>query len=130
MHSADPITLLVDDNAVQGSTRTAILERSGQNVVVAPDGESALALLEDPQLFDMLGLVVTDHLMPGMNGVELVRKLRAVLPCVPILVLSGLPNLEDDYRGLNVVFRSKPFPPDALINLTRQMLDEPMGRIA
>lgn len=130
MHSSNAVTLLVDDNAIQASTRTAILERSGQKIVVASDGSSALALLEDPQMFDMLGLVITDHLMPGMNGVDLVRRVRAILPTVPILVLSGLPNLEDDYRGLNVVFRSKPFPPDALISLTRQMLDEPMGRIA
>jgi CheY-like chemotaxis protein len=130
MHSADTITLLVDDNAIQASTRKAILERSGQRVVVAADGASALALLDDPQKFKRLGLVITDHLMPGMNGIDLVCKLRAILPSIPILVLSGLPNLEDDYRGLSVVFRSKPFPPDALISLTRQMLDEPMGRIA
>ena len=130
MHSADTITLLVDDNLIQASTRTAILQRSGQKVIVAECGASALRLLEDPQTFDMLGLVITDHLMPGMNGVDLVSKLRKILPSVPILVLSGLPNLEDDYHGLNVVFRSKPFPPDALISLTRQMLEEPLGRIA
>jgi len=112
------------------TTRTAILERSGQKVIIAGDGETALKLLEDPQIFDMLGLVITDHLMPGMNGVALVSKLRAILPAVPVLVLSGLPSLEDEYRGMNVVFRSKPFPPDALIALTRQMLDEPLGRIA
>jgi len=130
MHPADTITLLVDDNLIQATTRTAILERSGQKVIIAGDGETALKLLEDLQIFDMLGLVITDHLMPGMNGVTLVSKLRAILPSVPILVLSGLPNLEDEYRGMNVVFRSKPFPPDALIALTRQMLDEPLGRIA
>jgi CheY-like chemotaxis protein len=130
MHSADTITLLVDDNAIQAATRTAILERSGQKVVVAADGARALALLEDPQKFDMLGLVITDHLMPGMNGVDLVQKLRMILPSIPILVLSGLPNLEDEYRGLNVVFRSKPFPPESLITLTKQMLEEPLGRIA
>lgn len=130
MLQADTITLLVDDNHIQASTRTAILQRSGQRVIIANDGASALKLLEDPQTFDMLGLLITDHLMPGMNGVDLVSKVREILPSVPILVLSGLPNLEDDYRGLNVVFRSKPFPPDALIALTRQMLDEPLGRIA
>jgi CheY-like chemotaxis protein len=130
MHPAETITLLVDDNLIQASTRTAILQRSGQKVVVAGDGASALKLLEDPKTFDMLGLVITDHLMPGMNGVDLVGRLRVILPSVPILVLSGLPNLEDEYRGMNVVFRSKPFPPDALIALTRQMLDEPLSRIA
>ena len=124
------ITLLVDDNAVQAATRKAILERAGQRVLVAQDGGYALLLLEDPELFNRVGLVVTDHLMPEMNGAELVRELRAILPTLPILVLSGLPNVEEEYRGMGVVFRSKPFPPDALIALTRQMLDEPMGRIA
>lgn len=130
MHFADTITLLVDDNEIQASTREAILKRSGQRVVVAADGASALVFLENLSHFDTLGLVITDHLMPGMNGIDLVCKLRAILPSIPILVLSGLPNIEDDYIGLNVVFRSKPFPPDALITLTRQMLDEPLGRIA
>jgi CheY-like chemotaxis protein len=130
MHQADTITLLVDDNQIQASTRTAILERSGHKVVVAGDGASALKFLEDSRTFEMIGLIITDHLMPGMNGVELVSRVRSIFPSVPILVLSGLPNVEDEYRGLNVVFRSKPFPPDALIALTRQMLDEPLGRTA
>jgi DNA-binding response OmpR family regulator len=130
MHPADTLTLLVDDNLIQASTRTAILQRAGQKVIIAGDGASALKLIEDPKVSNMLGLVITDHLMPGMNGVSLVTRLRAILPSVPVLVLSGLPNVEDEYRGMNVVFRSKPFPPDALIALTRQMLEEPLGRIA
>ncbi|HVJ07905.1 MAG TPA: response regulator [Acidisarcina sp.] len=124
------ITLLVDDNAVQAATRKAILERAGQRVAVATDGFEALSLLENPEILQRLGLIISDHLMPGMNGPELVRRIREAYSTIPILILSGLPNAEEEYRGMNVVFRNKPFPPDALISLSRELLDEPMSRTA
>lgn len=124
------IILLVDDNAVQAATRKAILERSGQKVAVASDANEALSLLEHSGLLQLLGLVITDHLMPGMNGPEFVSELRESLPSLRILVLSGLPDAEEEYDGLGVVFRCKPFPPGELIALTRELLDEPMSRTA
>lgn len=124
------ITLLVDDNVVQAATRKAILERAGQRVAVAVGGFEALSLLRKPEILQRVGLVISDHLMPGMNGPELVGEVRSILPSVPILILSGLPNAEEEYRGVEIVFRSKPFPPDALIALTRELLDEPMSRTA
>ncbi len=124
------ITLLVDDNVIQAATRKAILERAGQKVTVAADGFEALSLLEKPDVLERIGLVITDHLMPGMNGPELVGAIRSLLPSIPVLILSGLPNAEDEYQGMDVVFRSKPFPPDSLIALSRELLDEPMSRTA
>ena len=64
--------LLVDDNCIQATTRKAILARSG-SVAVACDGTQALAMLEQAGGIRPVGLVVTDHLMPGMNG-------RSLLP--------------------------------------------------
>lgn len=122
--------LLVDDNPVQAATRKIILERTGANVRVASSGIQALDILNAPDCA-AIRLMITDHLMPGMNGPELVRVARDRRLTIPILVLSGLPDAEDQYEGLDVLFRLKPFHPDALIALVHDLLDDsPMQRTA
>jgi len=122
--------LLVDDNCIQATTRKAILSRSGRNVAVACDGAQALAMLEQAGTLQPVGLVITDHLMPGMNGPEFIAQLRERLPDLPVVVLSGLAEAEDEYRNLDVVFRVKPCPPDELLSIVRSLLDQPIGRTA
>ena len=115
--------LLVDDDPVQGATRKTILERAGFLVRVASDGAQALAFLNSPQ-GNAVRMVITDHLMPAMNGPELVRALRRSGFHFPVLALSGYAYAEEEYRGLDVVFRLKPFPPDQLIALVQFLLAE------
>jgi CheY-like chemotaxis protein len=122
--------LLVDDHAIQGATRKTILERSGYSVTVAPSGPGAIELLSREGAALDLGLIVTDHLMPGMNGPELVTEIRRRGISIPILVLSGLPDAGEAYKGLHVAFRLKPIHPDSLIELTRQLLSRPISRTA
>ncbi len=122
--------LLVDDNPLQGAARQAILVRSGASVLTASGAREALAILGDPLLQGAIGLLVTDHLMPEMNGPELVRQVRQMLPTLPILVLSGLPDAESDYEPGQVLFRLKPFPPTELIRLVKLMLNEQTLRTA
>ena len=114
--------LLVDDNEIQAATRSAILTRSGLHVAIARNVQDALALLDRSEVQASIRLLVTDHLMPGMNGPELVRRLRPLLHTLPVLVLSGLPDAEREYEGLNVTFRVKPLHPEALIQLTSRLL--------
>lgn len=77
--------LLVDDvPAVRLSLRLA-LERAGHAVVEAADGAAALRHL-DGRRFD---LVITDLWMPGLDGVRLIARLRALDARVPILVVTG-----------------------------------------
>jgi len=121
--------LLVDDNDIQAATRKAILARSGRSVAVASDGERALEYLDEPGT-GPVGLVITDHLMPGMNGPEFVAQLRERFAQVPVLVLSGMADAEDEYEELDVIFRVKPLPPEELLALVRSLLDQPMGRTA
>ena len=115
--------LLIDDNALQLSVREAVLRGAGFQVSVATTGESALAMLR--VLRHNIGIVVTDHIMPGCDGPELVRRVRAMDPGLPIVVLSGLAEANAQYDGLNVVFRCKPFPPPELIELVRTTLGQP-----
>lgn len=116
------LILLVDDNPVQAMARRAILMRSGAEIVVARSAEEALLMLENTVFRSSLGLMVTDHVMPGMNGAQLTRRVRQLLPMLPILVLSGLADAEGEYNGTHILFRMKPSPPSELIQLVQQIL--------
>lgn len=120
--------LLVDDNQIQSATRRAILEVSGREVCIALEGKQALELLSNPE--NSIRLIVTDHLMPVMSGPEFVAEVRRRGFTVPVIVLSGLPDAEPAYEGLNVIFRLKPFDPDSLIRLVQELLGECMRRSA
>jgi DNA-binding NtrC family response regulator len=122
--------LLVDDNEIQAATRKAILSRLGRNIVVASGAKQALGSLEAADASRPIGLVITDHLMPGMNGPEFVGELRKHYPQLPVLVLSGMEDAEEAYEDLDVVFRLKPLPPDDLLHLVVKLLSEAVGRTA
>ena len=122
--------LLVDDNHIQSATRQAILEGAGRDVCIAQQGQQALELLSEPGTSSPLGLVITDHLMPVMSGPEFVTELRRRGYTFPVVVLSGFPDAEPAYQGLNVIFRLKPFDPDSLIRLVQDLLGECMRRSA
>ncbi len=89
-------------------------------MLAAATGEEALQLLRTPEAQAKLGLLITDHFMPEMAGPELVRHVRTLLPELPILVLSGMADVEAEYQS--VIFRMKPFPPAELVRLTRHLL--------
>ena len=116
--------LLLDDNAAQLMVRELVLRRAGFECQVATNAPSALALLRSDVGKEKIGVVITDHFMPGMDGVEFVRQLRSFNPELPAIVISGLPDAEEEYQGLQVVFRVKPCDPDDLIALVRNTLDE------
>lgn len=114
--------LLVDDNPLQLSVREAVLRTAGFQVSVATTAESALATLR--VLSDRIGVLITDHLMPGCSGSQLVKQIRAFNQWLPVIVLSGLAEAETEYADLGVVFRHKPIPPPELIELVRASLDQ------
>jgi CheY-like chemotaxis protein len=114
--------LLVDDNPVQVATRQLVLSQAGIPVQVATSASSALALLRTPAFGTQIKTVVTDHIMPETSGAEFVRMLRNVNPEVPVIVVTGLAEAEEEYEGLNVTFRQKPCPPTELIALVKQAL--------
>lgn len=123
-HKTVPINLsqilLLDDDATQLGVREAILRASGFTVAVATSAESAIALLRSaPQQF---GLVISDHFLTGATGVDVVRQVRSFLPQIPIVIISGMPDLEVEYEGLSVIVRQKPLPPAELIALVRSQL--------
>lgn len=115
------LILLIDDNPLQLKVRETILRQAGFQVSIATTPESALATLR--AVPERLGLIITDHLMPGQSGSELVRQIRAAHIDLPVIVLSGMQEAEPEYDGLNVYFRVKPFPPTELIQLSNTLLE-------
>ena len=111
----DSAILLIDDNAVQAATRQAILKRSGYNVIAALNPVRALEQIQNDDFPSTIKLVITDHLMPGMTGAEFVRELRKTHQDLPVLVISGLDEAEEQYEELNVMFRMKPLNPEQLL---------------
>jgi CheY-like chemotaxis protein len=111
--------LLVDDNPIQLSARQMVLKQAGLEVQVATSADSALALLRSLSQTENIGAVVTDHIMPNATGSEFVRLLREVNPQVPVIVISGMPEAQQEYEGLDVSFRQKPCPPAELIQLVQ-----------
>ena len=107
--------LLIDDNAVQAAARQTILKRAGYNVIPVLNPVRALRQFRAKEFPSEICLVITDHLMPGMNGSEFVRELRKTHEHLPIMVISGLEEAEDLYKDLDVQFRVKPLMPDHLL---------------
>lgn len=82
---ARPTVLVVDDSATMRRSVTMSLELGGYQVESAADGAQALAKLQAGLRPD---LVLTDIVMPHMNGVELIREARKLLRFTPILALT------------------------------------------
>jgi two-component system, cell cycle sensor histidine kinase and response regulator CckA len=85
--SARPLrVLVVDDEEAIRAFVTRVLEQAGCTVVTAADGVQALATASTAKDIDLL---LTDLMMPNMNGDELARRLRASEPDLPVLYLTG-----------------------------------------
>jgi signal transduction histidine kinase/ActR/RegA family two-component response regulator len=85
VHRGGTILVVDDDNAVREVT-SALLQDLGYRVLEVGSGGAALDLLADKVAVD---LIVIDFAMPGMNGAELARRVRAQRPGVPILFVTG-----------------------------------------
>lgn len=83
---AEGLVLLVDDHPLVRESTAEMLASLGYKVVQSSSGEEAVELLDQGLAPE---LIVTDHLMPGISGVELAEAARRRWPSVPVLVISG-----------------------------------------
>ena len=84
--------LLVDDETDIRSVYTELLGDLGCRVLSEPDGRSALAFIKQGAGID---LVITDYMMPGMNGLKFIKSLRAMRPSVPVIMITGFTSIEN-----------------------------------
>ena len=114
--------LLVEDNdAVRNITRIA-LESQGFQVLEACNGSEAIPLLD--QYSGTVRLLITDVVMPGMGGRELVGLLRARGSDLQVLYISGHTDNEIVLDNVRDTFLQKPFTPVVLAKKVRAVLDE------
>jgi PAS domain S-box-containing protein len=124
--------LLVDDEEALRSAARRALVRAGYRVIPAVDGSDALRLYME-HTGTPFALVVTDVVMPGLGGRELVGRLKIMSPALRVLFVSGY--TEEGVRKQGVLqpgteFLEKPFTPEKLLRKIREMLDAPPPSIA
>ena len=118
----ETILLVEDEDDVRGIA-SRVLRSSGYTVVEARTGEEALAVLERR---DPIHLVLTDMVLPGMSGRELVRHLAARRPRVRTLIMSGYPaeaGTSSDAQPHEINHMMKPFTVSILEAKVREVLD-------
>jgi len=104
----EPQILLVDDEAIALTNLTHVLQREGYAVTACRDGEAALAALKRSE-FD---LVLTDLKMPGIDGMEVLREVRASYPDVPVIMITGYATLDSAVEAMKAGayhYIAKPF---------------------
>jgi DNA-binding response OmpR family regulator len=113
--------LVVDDDPTVSDVVRRYLEQDGCRVRLAIDGVDAL----DAVAADRPDLVVLDVMMPGLDGLEVCRRLRRRLPDLPVIMLTALGEESDRVIGLEVGaddYVTKPFSPRELVLRIRSVL--------
>lgn len=123
---ATEVILLVDDEDEMRALERESLEAAGYTVLEARDGDEALLVADWHD--GPIHLVITDVMMPHVDGGELVRRLPAVRADVRVLYVSGYAsNTVADSGGpvADTAFLAKPFTPAALVEKVREVLARP-----
>jgi two-component system cell cycle sensor histidine kinase/response regulator CckA len=114
---ATPCILIVDDEPMIRRFLRLLLEQSGFAVLDAGNGIEALSVFQLHR--ESIGLVLTDVVMPEMNGPTLVDHIRHIDPCVPVLFISAYcETLSGAMKNIECL--PKPFLPDELIQKVQQ----------
>jgi DNA-binding NtrC family response regulator len=123
-HGVETILLAEDDQQVR-ALAAAVLERYGYRVLAAGSGREALSALEARE--GPIHLLLTDVIMPDMNGKELFNKVSQIHPNIRVLYMSGYTDNVIAHHGVidpGVNFIEKPFTVKALSAKVREALDK------
>ncbi len=112
------VILFVDDDPLIAMSTTEMLEDLGHRVIGASSGQHALDVIRSEQPIDLL---VTDHVMPGMTGLELAAASRELRPTLPILLATGYAELPEGMQ-VDLPRLAKPYHQDQLRDRLEQML--------
>jgi DNA-binding NtrC family response regulator len=116
--------LIVDDDPVQRRLLEAAITRNGMAVVTAPGGQPALDLLTGPR-GDQIALVLLDLVMPDMDGLQVLAKLRVMHDAMPVIVLTakgGIDSAVEAMRAGATDFLVKPASPERITVSIRNAL--------
>ncbi len=122
MNSEANILVIDDEESMRDSCRQALL-RDENRVEVAEDGVKGLAILEK-ECFD---LVILDLKMPGLSGMEVLKKIKEEGPEIVVVVITGYATVESAVEAMKAGaydFIPKPFTPDSLRMISRRALEK------
>jgi CheY-like chemotaxis protein len=125
--NADIKLLLVDDEDDFRRATTAALSRRGFTITEAADGAAALAAVQAARP----DIVLLDLKMPGLSGIETLRRIREIDPALPVIILTGHGDFEAAVAGIKleiVEFLQKPFDVDVLGRRIRSLLEQGPAR--
>jgi two-component system cell cycle sensor histidine kinase/response regulator CckA len=118
--------LLVDDEATVLSLTGLMLGQQGYRAIAAPSAKEALRLFEtQPDI--KVDLLMTDIVMPDMDGIELASRLQTIRPALPVLFFSAY-SAQEMLRPVfarNIPFIAKPFTSLQLSKKIREVLEKP-----
>ncbi|GAB2979378.1 hypothetical protein GCM10027049_13320 [Mucilaginibacter puniceus] len=117
--------LIIDDNSTNLLILDAQLSKLKMKVIEAYSGQRALTILQDVKDID---IIITDMQMPDMDGVEASKKIKAIYPDIPIILLSSIGNeVQKEHPGLFEYVLTKPVRQQALYNTIEAVLQKPQG---
>lgn len=117
------VVLLAEDEETVRNLTTRILERNGYQVISAASGEDAMKIW--PTLLNRVNFLLTDVIMPGMNGVELYRRLKTDKPELKVLYISGYPEdviADQGESASRLALLEKPFSPARLLSKMQEII--------
>ena len=91
---SEGLVLVVDDEPDVRKVVRMTLEKAGYDVIEAEDGEKAIAEVKKNENMLLLTLIITDIRMPNMNGIDVINYYQKEWPSVPLIVLTGFPDLD------------------------------------
>ncbi|MGQ9669788.1 MAG: response regulator [Desulfosoma sp.] len=116
--------LLVDDEKEFVSTLAERLEIRGLSVSVAFDGQEAMRIL-DNEAFDV---IVLDVRMPGLSGLEILKRIRTQKPEIPVILLTGHSATRDGIEGMRLGAFDYLMKPVDIDRLMEKMQEAAMGK--
>ena len=107
---ARSVILCIDDEAKLLMIRQMVLSAAGYTVLSAADGRTGLELFRSKHV----DLVITDHLLPDVSGVQIAVEMKRLKPDVPVILLTGLPDAPEGAEHANLVLTKGLPVPDFL----------------
>ena len=126
MQDFDPanfVILVVDDDVAVRALIANVLRKEGYQVLDASNGQHALEILKAHA--GPVHLLLTDFVMPGMNGIELATAVRNERQGTTVLVISGYTSSQIAAEEKKVDFLQKPIGPHKLLEKVRELLFRP-----
>jgi len=117
------VILVVDDEAVIRDGLQRVLEGDRFEVETCMSGHNAIERLQEKDY----GLIITDLKMPGMNGIEVLKAVKALQPDIPVIMITGYATVDTAVEAMKngaVDFIAKPFTPDQIHEKIERALEQ------